>query len=97
VHLPRAAWTALVGAALAFGLALIPSAGAAAVAMLVGGWFTVVALSRLRRTPTGAVPARGSRALGRTVLAAALVVAAVAVGMGGSAVWAAVNSTGVPG
>jgi hypothetical protein len=35
--------------------------------------------------------------MGRTVLAAALLVAVVAVGIGGSAVWAAVNSTGIPG
>jgi uncharacterized protein YfiM (DUF2279 family) len=76
----------MVAALLAAGLALTSWVGAAALAVVVGGW-ALAAATRQVRAAKGVRPDRVQRAL---YLATALV-AAVAVGIGASTLWSAVT------
>lgn len=89
----RFGWPAVVGALVAAGLSVTPWVAAAAVAVLAGGWSVAVTVIRLVWPSAGVPLDRGHRAL-RLVT---VLIAALAVGMGGWTVWAAVTSTGAPG
>jgi hypothetical protein len=77
-------WPSTVGAFLAVGLGFTPSLTGALLAVLTGSGSVAMTTARLARARR---PIRG----GPTVLWAALVIAAAAVGLGGSTIWTAVS------